>query len=155
VTVSRAFAGQLERIRVPAGRITVLHNAIDTAWGGRASGSDLRSEMRSRLGIDVAESVVLMVGRLSREKRHDLALEAVRRLKEILPEPKVRLVIVGDGPERALLEQKATSLDLSGSVIFTGHQRDVTSHYAAADVVLISSDTEGSPNALLEAMAAG
>ena len=155
ITVSRAFARQLRRRGVPEGRITVLHNAIDAAWGERAAEPELRAATRSMLGIGVDERAVLIVGRLSREKRHGVLIQAAHQLKTILPEIPVRLIVVGDGPERASIERMAESLGVSGGVLMVGHQGDVTPYYAAADLAVISSDTEGSPNALLEAMAAG
>jgi glycosyltransferase involved in cell wall biosynthesis len=154
VTVSRAFARQLRRIGVPEDRITVLHNAIDPAWGERAAQPDLRAAARATLGIAPTEKVALIVGRLSREKRHDIAIQAVHRLAGLLPDTRVRLLIVGEGPERATIERLAAPLGMSDQVILAGHQDDVTPYYAAADLAVISSDTEGSPNALLEAMAA-
>jgi glycosyltransferase involved in cell wall biosynthesis len=151
VTVSRAFAGELRRMGIAEDRITVLHNAISPDWGTRAADPHLRAATRSRMGIGVEESVVLMVGRLSREKRHDLFLQAIHRMRHT----KIRAVIAGEGPERTAISQIIASLGIEGRVTLAGHQTDVTPCYAAADLVVISSDTEGSPNALLEAMAAG
>jgi glycosyltransferase involved in cell wall biosynthesis len=154
VTVSRAFARQLRGIGLLEDRITVLHNAIDPAWGERAAQPDLRDATRWSLQIAPTEKVALIVGRLSREKRHDIAMQAVHRLAAILPDTRFRLVLVGEGPERATIERLAAPLGISDRVILVGHQDDVTPYYAAADLAVISSDTEGSPNALLEAMAA-
>jgi glycosyltransferase involved in cell wall biosynthesis len=154
VTVSRAFARQLERMGVREDRITVLHNAVDPAWGERAADAELRTATRSSLGVGAEETVALIVGRLSREKRHDVAIQALDRLRNILPGTRVRLLLVGEGPERGAIERMAASLGLSDKVILAGHRDDVTPYYAAADLAVISSDTEGSPNALLEAMAA-
>lgn len=154
VTVSRAFARQLRGIGLPEDRITVLHNAIDPAWGERAARRDLRDATRAALQIAPNEKVALIVGRLSHEKRHDIAIQAVHRLASLLPGTRVRLLIVGEGPERATIDRLAAPLGLSGRLILAGHQDDVTPYYAAADLAVISSDTEGSPNALLEAMAA-
>jgi glycosyltransferase involved in cell wall biosynthesis len=138
VTMSHAFAKQLIANGAPAERIVVLHNAIDAEWLGRAG--------TSRLGS--GEPVVLAVGRLSRERAFADLLEAFARVQG------ARLVIVGDGPERTNLERQAARLGLTGRVQMTGQVRDMQPFYAAADVVAISSVTEGSPNVLLEAMAA-
>ncbi|HLX46583.1 MAG TPA: glycosyltransferase [Bryobacteraceae bacterium] len=155
ITVSRAFAGQLARKGVPGNRITVLHNAIDPDWGRRASDADLRAATRTRLGVEAGEHLALMVGRLSKEKRQVLLIQALGRLKAQSPEVRMRILIVGEGPERASILQTAASLGLSNNLVLAGHQSDVAPYYAAADLAVISSDTEGSPNALLEAMAAG
>src|SRR5258708_24008573 len=65
VTVSRAFEQQLRARGVPAGRITVLHNAIDPEW---MKGVEDSAELRRQVGIAEGERVVLSVGRLSHEK---------------------------------------------------------------------------------------
>ncbi|MDR3536848.1 MAG: glycosyltransferase, partial [Acetobacteraceae bacterium] len=67
----------------------------------------------------------------------------------------VRLVIVGDGPERAALEAQVASLGLVGQVTFTGHREDTPALYAGFDLFALSSDTEQMPLSVLEAMASG
>jgi len=66
-----------------------------------------------------------------------------------------RLVIVGDGPERAGLEAMARDLGVAERVMFAGHQSDPSGFYAGFDVFALSSDTEQMPLSVLEAMAAG
>jgi glycosyltransferase involved in cell wall biosynthesis len=107
----------------------------------------LRRELRVREGIPV----ILSVGRLSREKGHLDLIDALGRLRG----RSWRLVLVGEGPERGPIERRCASLGLTDSVIPTGLQRDVRGYYAMADVVALPSHSEGSPNVLLEAMAAG
>ncbi len=65
------------------------------------------------------------------------------------------LVIVGDGPERGRIEREIAQLGLSGSVTLTGQQDSAARYYAIADIAVLPSVTEGSSNALLEAMATG
>jgi len=69
--------------------------------------------------------------------------------------PPARLVIVGDGPERAALQAEAQSLGIAGHVRFTGHIDDPAPLYAGFDVFALSSDTEQMPLSVIEAMAAG
>jgi glycosyltransferase involved in cell wall biosynthesis len=64
------------------------------------------------------------------------------------------LVIVGDGPERPRIEQRIRALDLASKVTLTGHVPSAEPFYGIANVAVLSSRSEGSPNALLEAMAA-
>ena len=71
-----------------------------------------------------------------------------------VPQP-ARLVIVGDGPERAALQAQAQALGLSEQVRFTGHIDDPAALYAGFDVFALSSDTEQMPLSVIEAMAAG
>jgi glycosyltransferase involved in cell wall biosynthesis len=65
------------------------------------------------------------------------------------------LVIVGEGPERSRIEHKAQQLRMEEYITFTGQQPSAQPWYGIADVAVLSSLSEGSPNALLEAMAAG
>jgi glycosyltransferase involved in cell wall biosynthesis len=110
--------------------------------------------VRKRFGIDEREHVVLAVGRLSREKAHLDLIQAFKRLRETNADISLKLVIVGDGPERARLEAAAASLAGEERVVFTGQLSDVQPFYALADVFVLPSHSEGSPNVLLEAMAA-
>jgi glycosyltransferase involved in cell wall biosynthesis len=66
-----------------------------------------------------------------------------------------RVVILGDGPERETLTKLAAQVGLEKIVSFTGFQRDTRPYYGLATVVAVPSHSEGSPNVVLEAMAAG
>ena len=152
VTVCQVFARELANATgVPIEHISVQHNAIRRPQP--VSTGDAEA-LRKRLGIAGNESVVLSVGRLSREKAHLDLLEAFKQLSELRPEISSQLIIVGDGPERARLEAAAESLGCKERVIFTGQVNDVRVFYAAADVFVLPSHSEGSPYVLLEAMAA-
>jgi glycosyltransferase involved in cell wall biosynthesis len=149
VTVCGAFAQDLmSSTGVSVKKISVQHNAIRR----RPPVSPAEVEtLRNRLGLTKAERVVLSVGRLSREKAHMDLLEGFNRLRETRPEISGKLIIVGDGPERVRLEAAAESLGCP--VVFTGQVSDVQTFYAMADVFVLPSHSEGSPNVLLEAMA--
>jgi glycosyltransferase involved in cell wall biosynthesis len=151
VTVSLPFKGELVRVGVAPGRIEVVHNAIDAAWGARHGTPEAAAALRARLGIGPSKKVVLTVGRLSREKDHFTLLLSMRRLRPVVA---AHLLVVGDGPERSRLEREALSLGLADDVTFTGQVPSAEPFYALADLAVISSRSEGSPNALLEAMAA-
>lgn len=154
VTVSRAFERDLVSRGVSAGRITVLHNAIDPDWGDRARDPGLRLRTRESLGLTGRDKAILIVGRLSREKSHVLLVEAFARLRTLAPAIPARLLILGDGPELAAIERTARALDCLPQVSLLGRSADVLPYYAAADLAVLASKSEGSPNALLEAMAA-
>ena len=68
---------------------------------------------------------------------------------------KTKLLIVGEGPEQANLTRAVTEQNIASQVVFVGHVTDVAPFYAIADVLALPSHSEGSPNVLLEAMAAG
>lgn len=151
VTVCRAFADDLARAGVPAHRISVRHNMVE-AFAPPPPGELL--SLRGRLGLPRDARVLLAVGRLSAEKGHADLIEAMALLRASHP-ANVRLIVVGDGPERRPLERRCAALNLSDSVTFTGQQADLAPYYGIADLFVLPSHSEGSPNALLEAMAAG
>jgi len=152
LTVSLPFREELIARGVNRERIEVVHNAIPADWGRRFRDPEPSRALRARLGIGADRNVILMVGRLSREKDHLTLLEAVARLpSELRP----HLVIVGEGPERPRIEERIRGLNLKNSVTLTGQQESAEPYYGIAQTAVLSSLTEGSPNALLEAMAAG
>jgi len=151
ITVCEAFAHDLSGAGVARERIHVQHNSIRPE---EMAGSEEREAIRERLGIAKDETLVLSVGRLSREKAQIDLLSALKHLCEINPVIKWTLVIVGDGPEHGRLAPAAASFGLSESVIFAGEVNNVQPYYAAADLVVLPSHSEGSPYVLLEAMAA-
>ncbi len=110
-----------------------------------------RSAMRAALDLDANEFVVLWVGRLDPVKRLDIA---VRCLAE-MPSVPVRLLIAGDGPDRARLEREIAASGNPAAVRLLGWREDVPELLAAADAFVFPSRTEGMPNAVLEALAAG
>jgi glycosyltransferase involved in cell wall biosynthesis len=152
ITVCQSFAKDLADAGVPAERISVQHNSIRPQ--PPASPWEVK-ELKTRFGIAEDERVILAVGRLSQEKGHLDLISAFGGLRNAHPDLNARLVIVGDGPERGRLEAAVSALGLSERVIFTGHTNNVRVFYAAADLLALPSHSEGSPNVLLEAMAAG
>ena len=152
VTVCEAFAKQLVKMGVPRVRIHVQHNSIRPEPAACAREMHV---LRRKLGIFEHERMILAVGRLSKEKAQIDLLCAFEKLSHTHSEFKARLVVVGDGPERENLEAIAASLGIGARMIFTGQVKNVAVYYAAADVLVNPSHSEGSPYVLLEAMAAG
>jgi glycosyltransferase involved in cell wall biosynthesis len=152
ITVCGEFAKQLIGSGVQKDRITMRHNSVVAP---RNVTSDERKCLRERFGLSGTESVVVSVGRLSREKGHADLIDAMSLLRELNAELKFKLLIVGDGPELQSLQRAARRHGLDQHVMFVGHVSDVATHYAIADVMALPSHSEGSPNVLLEAMAAG
>jgi glycosyltransferase involved in cell wall biosynthesis len=151
VTVCRAFAQELEKEGVPDERIFVQHNSINAVEMVRPEDA---LSVRAGLGVEQGESLVLAIGRLSREKAHVDLVQAFAHLRRAHPEIKAKLVIVGDGPERSRIEAAAATLGIGERVLLTGQLSDVRPYYAAADLFVLPSHSEGSPYVLLEAMAA-
>lgn len=152
VTVCGPFAEQLARAGVDSGRIRVLHNSVVAP--ARPSDEDVAA-LRVRLGVKEDEKVLLAVGRLSREKGHADLVRALARLGEMSLDSAFKLVILGEGPERPVVEEEARRRGVFERIVFAGHASDVRPFYALADALALPSHSEGSPNVLLEAMAAG
>jgi glycosyltransferase involved in cell wall biosynthesis len=104
-------------------------------------------------GLPQHAPVILGVGRLVPQKRFDLLIEALASDQDALEE--WHLVLVGEGPLQAELEQRVAAAGLTGRVHFPGRTPAIGGWYRRADIFALSSDFEGYPNALLEAMARG
>ena len=133
-------------------RIRVIPNGVDMSRHPLPGGAD-RAAARRELGLDDSAVVVGSVGRLSPEKNPALFLEAAGTLAG--RHESLRFVVVGDGPERRALEARAGAGALQGRVLFAGAREDVARILPAFDMLVSSSDTEGMPNAVMEAMASG
>jgi glycosyltransferase involved in cell wall biosynthesis len=152
LTSSASFVEELVRKNVQPDHILVQHMPIRPF----APVSDKqKSELRHRLGFDDRTRVLLCVGRLSHEKGHADLVRAFPKMRELAGDSRLRLVLVGEGPERRRIEDLCRSLNLTDVVTLTGQQDDINPYYGIADVFLLPSLSEGSPNVLLEAMAAG
>lgn len=124
-----------------ADRVHFLGNGIDL--------SDLPDTDRS-----ASNCTCLYVGRLVQGKRVDVFLRAVALART--SDDSIRAVIVGDGPESNRLKQLAAELELSPEhVVFAGFRTDVAEMYSAGSMFVLPSESEGTPNVVLEAMAAG
>ncbi len=110
-----------------------------------------RGGLRRELGVAADTPLVGIVGRLVPIKAHEVFLDAAARLAA---RSSVHFVIVGDGELRATLEARVAALGLGPRVHFLGWRADLPRIYADLDVVALSSLNEGSPVALIEAMAA-
>ena len=117
--------------------------------------SKSRGKLRSDLGLsENGESLVGIVGRLTSIKNHSLFLEAIRFLLAEKREIRASFLIVGDGELRKDLEEMTRELALTDRVLFTGWIKDLKSFYADLDVLALTSNNEGTPVAVIEAMAA-
>jgi glycosyltransferase involved in cell wall biosynthesis len=154
MTVCQPFAQQLREHGVANDRILVQHMPIRP--GVRATAAEVAA-LRAQLGIGTDEKVIFTAGRLSREKGH---LELVEAFAALLARQEfrnhLRLVIAGEGPERqALLDLARQQGIAEDRLILAGQQADLKPYYGMAQVFALPSHSEGSPNVLLEAMAAG
>jgi glycosyltransferase involved in cell wall biosynthesis len=110
-------------------------------------------EFRSELKLDKAHKLVAVVGRLVKIKNIHLFIDAARIARQHAPE--ARFAVIGDGELRSELERHVHSIGMNNAVHFTGWRRDLANIYPDLDAVVNSSDNEGTPVSLIEAMAAG
>lgn len=110
-----------------------------------------REQARRSLAIPDGAKVISTVGRLTAIKQHRLMLDTVARVAA--RHPQVVALIAGDGELRRDLESYAAQLGIAGRVRFLGWRRDLATIYAATDVFVLTSRNEGTPVALIEAMA--
>jgi glycosyltransferase involved in cell wall biosynthesis len=152
MTVCQPFADELAGIGVPRERIRVQHMPVRPP--PPVPEEELR-ELRRRYAISDETRVLLNVGRLSREKGHVELLRAFTEIRREFAPGMVRLLLVGEGVERSRIENVRRELKLEPGVTLAGHQENIQAYYRLADALVLSSHSEGSPNVLLEAMAAG
>ena len=151
VCVSDGQAVKIRRAGIPGKRVHVIRNAIDTT---RFAAKDPASRATLQAMFPAPRDVIVAgVGRLSPEKGFDVLIEAARLTTARLPG--AGFVLLGDGPERQLLEERVRAAGLQGSVAFAGFRSDVDRLLPGADILAQSSHTEGLPNVVLEACAAG
>jgi glycosyltransferase involved in cell wall biosynthesis len=148
-----AVSGQIRDVLVAAGarreRIDVVLNSIDPLKFRRDRARD--AEARSALGLPGDAIVMGAVGRLEPQKNFPLLIDVFARLAA--DHPAAILVIAGDGTLRADLERRAAATGLGDRLRLLGHRDDIDQLHHALDVFVQSSDYEGTPNAVLEAMA--
>jgi glycosyltransferase involved in cell wall biosynthesis len=149
IAVSSDIANELVAHGAPPERITTVLNAIDPRAFRREP--EKVAAARARFQLQPDQIAIGAVGRLEPQKRFDLLLEAFGELYR--RNPKLHLIIAGDGSLRQSLEEQRQSSDLRDGVSFTGHITDVIQLHHALDLFVQSSDYEGTPNAVLEAMA--
>ncbi len=131
----------------------VIHNGIDTDYYAPGDPS-VGAQLRAQLGFSPTDFVVGICAVLRPEKHHLDLLEAVHRLRARgVP---MRLLIIGDGPERARVEQRIGELELQSHVRITGMLPDVRSSIGACDAMaLVSQSIETFSLAALESLALG
>jgi glycosyltransferase involved in cell wall biosynthesis len=129
---------------VPAERLVYLPSVVDTSLFAPAP------------PVERPGSVLLNVGRLVEEKRHDRFLRVLRRVRDHARcEVDVRGIVLGDGPLRTTLEAQAADLRLGGEALTFLADPDSPPVYRSASIFVLTSDYEGTPNVILEAMATG
>jgi glycosyltransferase involved in cell wall biosynthesis len=147
VAVSAAVARDLSKLsHLPEARFDVINNPVaapPACLDGMAAADKMWGETGKR---------ILSVGDMKPEKKQELLIRAFARLLANRP---ARLILVGDGPLRPRLEQLAAQLGVGEHVTFTGFTLDVWPYYKTADLFALSSDVEGFPLVVCEALHCG
>jgi len=150
VALYKKISEDVKMLGVPQGKVSMIPNGVDY---GKFEGSLDSNKLRDELSIKDCEKILLFAGRLVKVKRVDVLISVTKMLlKEGL---RVKTVIVGDGPMRKYYEE--LSRPLGNNVLFTGYvpKKHMPMFYHMADIFVLPSLSEGLPNVLLEASAAG
>ena len=148
VAVSGQIKSDLIRAGVDGRRLSVVLNGIDPSAFRRDRSQEAAA--RVQYGLRPDHVVIGATGRLEPQKRFDLLIRACMLVRQT--HPTLRLLIAGDGSLRNELETLARER-LPGACTLLGHQDDIRPLHHALDIFVQSSDYEGTPNAVLEAMA--
>lgn len=150
VAVSEAVRHDcIERAGIAPDQVTVIRTGIDLP--PRPEPEDVE-RFRRQHRIAANHRLVVTLARLSYEKGIDTLIDAATTLRRICPN--VRLLVLGDGPDREALRRHIYELGLADIITLGGFHEDVWPALFASDIVCLPSKSEGMPNALLEAMAA-
>ncbi|UDM51241.1 glycosyltransferase [Cupriavidus sp. MP-37] len=134
-------------------RIVVVPNGIDT--DRFLIDPELRQTTRKALGLDAGTKLVVNVGRLVPEKAQLRLIHAFSRMIQAPGHADTRLLIAGEGTMRSELEMAMRRHDTVGSITLAGNRRDIPALLNAADLFVLSSDVEGMPLVVGEALACG
>jgi glycosyltransferase involved in cell wall biosynthesis len=135
----------------PARKVKTIHNGVSVAEF--VPSVSRGSQVREKLGLGRDEFILVCAARLSEQKGIDILLQAMARvLREGIH---CKCIIVGDGPLKRQLFELASAMGLSGYVFFEGFHEDVRPYLQAGSAFILTSNREGLPLSILEAMACG
>ena len=136
---------------IPPRNIDVIYNGIDSEPFKKSYNTEA---IKRNLGISEGDYVVGMIANLNRRvKRVDLFIKAASKVQQ--KTQNISFVIVGDGNQRSVFERLSKKLNIRDRVFFAGLQENVYPYLSAFDIGVISSDSEGFSNSILEYLASG
>ena len=149
VAVSHAAAVALKPTGVSSRRVRVIHNGIELErFSGSASAAGHR--FRTEWGFGPDDQLILVPAVMRDGKGHDLLVDAMPRIMSRAP--RARVLFAGSGPLEPRLRERARAY--GAAIVFLGHRTDIPALLSAADLVVLASESEALPTALMEAAAA-
>lgn len=148
VSVSDSDRERMIRWGIPPQKIVKIPNSVDVNEIDGISDTD---RIRKALGLDPERPLVMQVGRLSAQKNPLAFVEGAAQVLQKRPD--AQFALVGEGPMREAITQHAETLGLNGALRLLGWRDNAAAMMTAADVVSLTSEWEGMPHTLLEAMA--
>ena len=154
VAVCGPFKNQLTALGIAPERISILHNTLAAGPAPDSAAPNSPAIEAARALVPAGIPILLIVGRLSHEKGHLDLIAALKLLQSQHPQLPWHALFIGEGPARTPLTAAMARAGLAARITLAGHQVDVKPFYGLADLFVMPSHSEGSPNALLEAMMA-
>ena len=147
-------------VGVPLSRIKVISNGVDTqTFSGRHDTAELREEIydRFKFKISAGDFIIGNIGSLKPVKNQKMLLSAVRQIKTAGALNTVKVVMVGEGPDRAMLERFISDYSLKEEILLLGQRDDIPRLLSLLNVLVLCSvkNSEGLSNVILEAMSSG
>jgi glycosyltransferase involved in cell wall biosynthesis len=161
ICLSSGIRDHLEEQGIPTPLLRLGRSGIDTAAFGAERSHDKRESYRQAWSVQRDDTVFGTIGRLVTGKGYDCLLQAAARVTVlqdgVLDDHggRIKLVFIGEGPERGRLERQAQTLGVSHLVYFAGFSSDIPGVLAALDGFVLASEGEMLPLSVMEAMAAG
>jgi glycosyltransferase involved in cell wall biosynthesis len=150
VAVSNSMKALLTQYGIAAHKIRAIYNAVDR---NEIVPNTSVNAIRQRHGLTSDQKVIGVIGRLNPEKGQMIFLRAMEKTARSVP--RARALMIGDGQDRAMLEEFCREKGLSDHVVFVGYQEKIADYYQVLDLLVSPSLSEGLPNTVLEAMSFG
>jgi sugar transferase (PEP-CTERM/EpsH1 system associated) len=156
LSVSDSLKNEItKRFAISKQRMKVIHNGVDTQiFTGNYDVFELKEELLNHFNfyIDTNSLVIGSVGSLKRQKNQTMLLQAIMALNIKRPDNNIKVIFVGDGPDRLMLEKYITDNNMKKQVVFLGERNDIPKLLSLFDVLVSTSLSEGLSNVILEAM---
>ncbi|MDR3541187.1 MAG: glycosyltransferase [Desulfosporosinus sp.] len=146
VTVAQKLSSALEELySIPKAKIKTIYNPYNLA--------EITANAALPVSLSITSPTIVSVGRMNKVKGYRHLIGAVPYILKVIPD--LKLLLVGDGDEVIALQEKAEGLGIRDCLTFAGFQSNPDSYVAKCDLYVLTSISEGFPNALIEAMACG